>query len=136
MVSGLLQVFEETLHYQWYQWFQSYCKFLRKHCNSSNINGSIAIASFWGDFALSVISMVSELLQVFEETLHYQWYQWFQSYCKFLRKLCIISDINGSRAIASFWGSIAIAVISKVPELLQVLGETLQFQKNQEYSKT
>ena len=45
------------------------------------------IPSLW-DFAMAVISMVSELLQVFEETLQWQWYQWFQSYCKFLRRLC------------------------------------------------
>ena len=46
----LLQVFEETLQ-------------------ANKINGFDAIASFWGDFAMAVISMVPKLLQVFEEVL-------------------------------------------------------------------
>ena len=40
-----------------------------ENLQANKINGSGAIASFWGDFALSVISMVPELLQVFEEIL-------------------------------------------------------------------
>ena len=51
MVSELLQVFEETLHYQWY--------------NSSNIKGSRAIASFGGDFAISEKSGILKNLGVY-----------------------------------------------------------------------
>ena len=50
MLPELLQDFEENLQ-------------------ANKINGFDAIASFWGDFAMAVISMVSELLQVFEEIL-------------------------------------------------------------------
>ena len=69
MLLELLQDFEETLQ-------------------ANKINGFDAIASFWGDFAVSVISMVSELLQDFEENLQ-------------------ANKINGFDAIASFWGKTA-----------------------------